>query len=354
MHSLDSPYLDRMSFSPSELSSIQRLGEARGRQDLFIRQFPKQLETLRTHAIIESTESSNRIEGVTAAPGRLVEIVVRNAIPRDRSEQEIAGYRDALRLIHESHAGMPFTPDIVLQLHQMLYRYEPGAGGRWKMTDNEIIERDPSGDLVKVRFRPTPAVATPQAMSALSDVYRAAVKERRIDPLVAVPLAILDFLCIHPFTDGNGRAARLLTLLLLYHFDYRVGRYVSLERIIEESRDTYYEALGRSSEGWHDGLHDAHPWLRYFWGTLIRAYGEFEERVETLKGSKTDQVRAAVRRRHGRFGIADIEKDCPGVSRDMVRHVLRQMRSQGLLRTEGLGRGAKWVMVVPPPLTTGG
>ncbi len=172
--------------------------------------------------------------------------------------------------------------------------------------------------------------------------YQQAIAGGRIDPLVLLPLAVLDFLCIHPFTDGNGRVARLLSLLLLYHFDYRVGRYISLERIVEESRDTFYESLERSSRGWHEDAHDVHPWLGYFWGVLLRAYGEFEQRVETLQGSKTDQVRAAVLRRLGSFGISDIEHDCPGVSRDMVRHVLRQMRTDGLVQVEGRGRGAKW------------
>lgn len=349
MKSLDFSYLDRLSFSSSELSSIQRLGEARGRQDLFVRQFPQQLETLRTRAVIESAESSNRIEGVVAAPGRVEALVIQRAEPRDRPEQEIAGYRDALQLIHESHADMPFTPNVVLQLHQLLYRYEAAAGGRWKMADNEIVERDGAGRVVRVRFRPTPAVATPQAMSDLTSAYRAALDDRHIDPLMAVPLAVLDFLCIHPFGDGNGRAARLLTLLLLYHFEYRVGRYISLERITEESKDTYYEALHRSSQGWHEGAHDPHPWLQYFWGLLIRAYGEFEERVESLKGSKTEQVRAAALRRLGAFAVSDIEKDCPGVSRDMVRLVLRQLRSEGRLRVEGAGRGAKWRATQAPP-----
>jgi Fic family protein len=162
-----------------------------------------------------------------------------------------------------------------------------------------------------------------------------------------VPLTVLDFLCVHPFTDGNGRVARLLSLLLLYHFDYQVGRYISLERIVEESRQTYYDALESSSRGWHEHRHDAHPWLEYFWGVLIRAYDEFEERVATLKGSKTDQIRAAVARRIGPFGIAEIEYDAPGVSRDMVRHVLRQMRAEGLVKVEGVGRGAKWRAVRP-------
>jgi Fic family protein len=342
MRSLLPEYLTRLSFRASQLSAIHRVGEARGRQDLFVRQYPAQLETLRTHAIIESTESSNRIEGVVAAPGRVADLVVRRVEPRNRSEQEIAGYRDALQLVHESHQAMRFTEGVVLQLHQMLYRYQPGVGGRWKVTDNEIVERDTAGRIVRVRFRPTPAVATPQAMRDLVAGYGDAAAGGLADPLVLLPLAVLDFLCIHPFSDGNGRVARLLTLLLLYHFEYRVGRYISLERIVEESRDTYYEALERSSHGWHDGTHDAHPWLDYFWGVLIRAYREFEERVDTLRGSKTDQVRAAVARRRGPFGIAQIEHDCPGVSRDMIRHVLRQMRAEGLLQVEGRGRGAKW------------
>lgn len=341
MPSLHPTYLSQLSFGAPELAAIHRLGEARGRQDLFIRQYPEQLDTLRTHASVESTESSNRIEGVVAAPGRVADLVVRNAQPRDRSEQEIAGYRDALRLVHESHADIRFTENVVLQLHQMLYRYQPGSGGRWKSTDNQIIERDGTGNIVRVRFTPTSAVATPQAMADLTAHYRHAI-DGHTEPLVVLPLAVLDFLCVHPFTDGNGRVGRLLSLLLLYHFDYQVGRYISLERIIEEARGTYYDALEHSSRGWHDHSHDAHPWLEYFWGVLIRAYGEFEVRVATLKGSKTDQIRAAVARRVGAFGIADVERDTPGVSRDMVRHVLRQMREEGRVKVEGVGRGAKW------------
>lgn len=342
MPSLHPAYLRGLTFGASELSAIHRLGESRGRQDLFVRQFPEQLDTLRTHAIIESAESSNRIEGVVAAPGRVADLVIRRTEPRTRSEQEIAGYRDALQLIHESHADMRFAENVVLQIHHLLYRYQPGAGGRWKRTDNQIVERDADGTVVRVRFTPTPAVATPQAMADLVANYHAAVGESLADPLVVLPLAVLDFLCIHPFTDGNGRVGRLLSLLLLYHFDYQVGRYVSLERIIEESRETYYEALARSSHAWHAHTHDPHPWLDYFWGVLIRAYDEFEARVETLKGSKGDQVRAAVTRRIGAFGIADLEQDCPGVSRDMVRHVLRQMRAEGRVQVEGRGPGAKW------------
>lgn len=184
-------------------------------------------------------------------------------------------------------------------------------------------------------------------MADLVTHYQDAIDGRLAEPLVLLPLTVLDFLCIHPFTDGNGRVARLLSLLLLYHFGYHVGRYISLERIIEESRRTYYEALERSSHGWHDHTHDPHPWLGYFWGVLIRAYSEFEDRVATLKGSKTDQIKAAVGRRVGAFGIAEIERDALGVSRDMVRHVLRQMREEGRVKVEGTGRGAKWRAVGP-------
>lgn len=342
MPSFSAHYLAGLSFDRQELSTTRSLGESRGRQQLFVHQYPEQLEQLRTHAMVESTESSSRIEGVTADPGRVEALVVHQTTPRDRGEQEIAGYRDVLQLIHESHADMSFRPNIVLQMHAVLNRYVPDSGGRWKPADNEIVERDATGRTVRVRFTPVPATATPGAMDRLTSDYRTALDRNLGDPLVLVPLAVLDFLCIHPFRDGNGRLARLLSQLLMYHADYRVGRYVSLERIIEESRETYYETLERSSQGWHDDTHDPHPWLQYFWGTLLRAYREFEERVETLKGSKTQQVRQAVMRRMGPFTISGLAADCPGVSRDMVRHVLRQLKGDGAVAVDGRGPGARW------------
>jgi len=346
MRSLTPEYLTGLTFDAVHLATIQRLGEARGRQDLFVAQIPEQLEVLRQAAVVESSESSNRIEGVVVAPGRVEAIVLKAAAPRDRSEQEIAGYRDALQLIHESHEHMAFTANVVLQLHSMLYRYLPSEGGVWKAADNEIIEKDAQGRVTRVRFTPVSAVGTPGAMEALTTAYDTARREGRFDPSILVPLAVLDFLCIHPFRDGNGRMARLLTLLLLYHFRYHVGRYISLERVIEQSKETYYEALGRSSAGWHEGRHDSRPWLDYFWGVLLRAYREFENRVGTLsmgRGSKTQQVRDAVGHRVGLFAISDIEADCPGVSRDMVRVVLRQLRDEGAITPQGKGRGARWI-----------
>lgn len=312
---------------------------------MFRQQAPEVLASLKQLAVIESAESSNRLEGVTAPRDRVEALVLRPTVPNNRSEEEIAGYRDALNLIHESAADMQFSANVILQLHSLLYRFQPGAGGKWKMAQNDIVERDPDGTVGRVRFTPVSPVATPQAMSDLVTLFGEAVAKDR-EALVIVPLAILDFLCIHPFTDGNGRTARLLTLLLLYHFDFAVGRHISLERVIEESKETYYEALEASSRGWHQGRHDPHPWMRYFWGVLLAAYKEFEQRVGAMKdapGAKTALIEQAVRRRIKPFAISDIEGECPGVSRDMVRHVLRQMRSQGEIQVRGRGRGAKWV-----------
>lgn len=345
MHSFAAPYLSRLTFSTEEVAALAALAEARGRQQLYIHQQPEVLESLRQAAVIESSESSNRLEGITAPRERIEALVLRPTEPRDRSEQEIAGYRDALALIHESHAYMPFTVNVLLQLHTMVYRYHPNPGGRFKPTDNEIVERGADGRVARVRFRPTPAVETPGAMEALVTGYREAVDHRALLPLVAVPLAILDFLCVHPFSDGNGRVSRLATQLLLYQGDFALGRYISLERIVEESKESYYETLQASSAGWHDGTHDPHPWLNYFWGMLQRASREFEQRVATLgdgKMNKTDLVRAAILRRIGPFTSTDIERDCPAVSSDLVRLVMRQLREEGVIALHGRGRGAKW------------
>jgi Fic family protein len=240
---------------------------------------------------------------------------------------------------------MPFSVNVILQLHSIMYRYMPANGGHWKMTDNEIVERNSDGEIIQVRFKPASAVTTPQAMDELTSRFKAAVVSERFEPLVLVPLAILDLLCIHPFTDGNGRTSRLCTLQLLYHFGYEVGRYISIERIFEESKDSYYETLHLSSQNWHEGKHDVYPWINYFWGVLLRAYQEFEERVGTIqkgRGSKTDQVAIAIENRISSFTISDIENTCPGVSRELIRKVLRQLRDNGKIKSVGLGRGAKW------------
>ena len=322
MASFRPDYLLKIRFGAAEMGAIRRLGEARGRQDFLARRHAGPLERLRTRALVESTGTSSRIDG---------------------------GYRDALQLIHQMHANIPFTVNVVLQLHQMLYRYEPGTGGRWKGADAPIVERDGKGRTLRVRFDPTPAVLTPAAMAALTDGYRDAAGAGMADPLVLVPLAVLDFLCIHPFSQGNGRVARLLALLLLYKAGYGVGAYVSLERLVEQSRGAYDAALERSSNGWHHNAHDPLPWLSYFWGLLIRGHEEIETRMRAVLGSKTDQVRAAVLARNEPFGLLAIAGDCPGVSRDMVRHVLRGMRADGLVHVDGRGRAARWQKTATAP-----
>ncbi len=345
MNSMTIDFLNRLNLTSEQGSTLAKIGEFKGKQELFSHQTPETLETLRQAAMVESSECSNRLEGITAPHKRIQALVLQNTTPRNRSEQEIAGYRDALNLIHESARYMSCSVNVCLQLHSMLYKYLPQGGGRWKMTDNEIVDRNPDGSVARVRFKALAAVQTPQAMDKLVATYVAAIEQHNKEPLLVIPLAILDFLCIHPFTDGNGRVSRLLTLMLLYHFDYQVGRYISLERVFEQSKETYYETLEASSRGWHEARHDVHPWLNYFWGVLIRAYREFEERVGTLnagKGSKTRHVRAAVGRRHAPFSISDIESDCPGVSRDMIRLVLKALRDEGKLGLQGRGPGARW------------
>ncbi len=345
MHSLTTDYLKALAFSSKEASTLRMIGEYQGKQELYFKQSPEILKGLQQVAVIESSESSNRLEGITAPHHRIADLVLKNTAPTDRSEQEIAGYRDALQLIHQSATHMPFSLNIILQLHTWLYRYLPTPGGQWKKSDNEITEIHPDGRK-RVRFVPSTAFDTPLSMEALAERYKTSIEEWHQEPLIIIPAVILDFLCIHPFRDGNGRTARLLTLLLLYHFDYQVGRYISLERIFEESKETYYETLEKSSQGWHTGEHNIMPWMTYFWGVILRAYKEFEARVGTLttgKGSKAHHIRRTIENMMGPFAISDIERACPSVSRDTVRLVLRQLRDEGIIIPEGKGRGAKWV-----------
>jgi Fic family protein len=354
MRSLNLKYLEAIRLNSRQASSLKAIGEFKGKQALFARQTPQLLDSLRKVAQIESAESSNRIEGVVAPRARVEALVENETKPRDRSEQEIAGYRDVLARIHESARHMALTMPSVLQMHAMLYRYLPTGGGEWKRADNHIVERNADGSLKEVRFEPVSAADTPAAMDEFVRNYAKAIRLDHLEPMIIIPLAVLDFLCIHPFHDGNGRMSRLLVLMLLYHFDYEVGRYISLERIVEESKGTYYETLKESSQGWHQGEHDPHPWLNYFWGVLVRAYKEFEQRVGEIrdkKMSKSEQIRLAVDRRVGPFAISDIEKDCPHISRDMIRNIIRELRDEGAISVEGIGRGAKWVRSVEETAT---
>ncbi len=344
MSSLKAKYLAALKFESNQLATLRELGEYRGKQALYLKQSPEALESLQETARIESTESSNRLEGIEVPHDRLEDLILQNSKPKNRSEQEVAGYRDALSLIHESALEMKISCNVILQLHKTVYSYLSQSGGKWKVADNEIIENHPNGTK-RIRFKPTSAFQTPMAMQNLEDDYKKVMDMGQADPLIVIPMVVLDFLCIHPFSDGNGRVARLLTLILLYHFDYQVGRYISLERIFEDTKEDYYRTLEASSKGWHEGKHDIAPWMNYFWIVLLKAYREFEERVGTIKigkGSKSDQVRKAVLRQTVAFAISDIEKECPWISRDMIRLVLRKMKSEGMIKLQGKGRGANW------------
>ena len=345
MPSLLPKLLNEQSYTQADLATLRALGESLGKQKLYIQQRPEILKGLQTIAAVESTDSSNRLEGIIAPQARIKALVNDRAEPRDRSEQEIAGYRDAMELIHQAGKNMPVTSNVILQLHSRLYSYMPEEGGHWKTTDNEIVEKDADGNITRVRFKAVPAIATPQAMQDLAENHDKALKDGR-DPMVVIPLFVLDFLCIHPFRDGNGRVSRLLTGQLLYRAGYDVGRYISLEKRFLETSETYYETLETSSQGWHDNQHDAMPWVRYFWGVILSAYREFEQRVgniESGSGSKSKRVREAVERKVVPFKSADLKKEVPDVSRDTIRMVLREMKKEGRIRSEGHGRGVRWI-----------
>lgn len=343
MMSFRGNYLSNLTVSTSTMWLLNDIAESKGRQELYTKQSPQLLRALRETALIQSVESSNRIEGVTVEAARLRPLVLGNTQPRDRSEQEIQGYRRALNLIHTGSTNLHITPDAIRQLH---FTIQEGGGdaGQWKQADNEIIELRPDRAPV-IRFRPVPAFMTSEAMDELCLSYRHITTQQAVPPLLAVACLVLDFLCIHPFRDGNGRVSRLLTLLTLYHHGYEVGRYISLERLIEESREDYYEALRLSSERWHERQHDLVPWLNYFLSVVRRAYREFEQRVGEIKsprGAKTALVEAAIASFSGEFSLADIEHACPGVSRDMVRWVLRELQKAGAVECLGRGPGAAW------------
>lgn len=345
MKSINNAYFQNQPITQNLLQTVRRVAEYKGKQDLFKQQSPQMLESLRQAAIIQSTESSNRLEGITAPLERIKDLVIRKTSPRNRSEQEIAGYRDVLNTIHTNYANIPFTTGVVLQFHRDLYQFIPSEGGKWKSTDNEITEIHPDGTKT-IRFSPVPAYQTPEAMEMLHRQFDELWKFGEIEPLLLIPAYILDFLCIHPFLDGNGRMARLLTLLLLYKSGYELGRYISLEQMIEQTKEGYYGSLYASSQGWHEGQHQIQPWWEYFLGVMLfGAYKEFERRVgliTTGRGTKTVMVLDAIGHLRGDFNISDLQTICPNVGIDLIRRILREQRNLGKLECLGRGPNAKW------------
>jgi len=323
---------------------LSDLGEARGRQELFTKQSPQKLKVLKEHALIESAVSSNRIEGVNVDQSRVATIVFGKSQLRDRDEEEVRGYRNALRLIHEQAAKLPESEETILKLHK-LAKGDIWDSGKYKEKEGDIIEKYPDGTS-RVRFRTVSPAETPVFMSELIDLWSQCLKERWVHPLIAMAAFNLDFLCIHPFRDGNGRVSRLLLLLQCYHLGYEVGRYISIERLIEQNKERYYETLEQSSERWHEGKHDPWPYMNYLLYILKSAYREFEERVGQIaspKGAKAEMVLNAIRVRQGEFRLTDIERACPGVGREWIRVLLANLKSSGKVTCRGKGPAARWV-----------
>jgi len=319
------------------------IAEAKGRQALYKKQAPQILKALLEMALIQSTESSNRIEGVTVEADRLRPLVLGSVRPKDRSEREILGYRRALSLIHTRAAELHVTAEVLRELHRTI-QPDSGDAGEWKKVSNEITEVRP-GQAPVIRFRPVSVEQTPAAMDELCVSYRHAIDQEGVQPPVALAALVLDFLCIHPFRDGNGRVSRLLALVGLYHHGIEVGRYISLERLVEETKEDYYEVLKESSVGWHEGKHDLIPWMNYFLGGVRRAYRMFGERagkVTSARGAKTGLLLDAIQAYVGDFTAADLQGAVPGVSLDLVRRVLDRERRKGNLICVGRGRAAKW------------
>lgn len=322
---------------------MNSISEYKGKEELYTRQSPQTLLALVEMAMIESVESSNRIEGVTVDRERLKPLIIGKSKPRDRSEEELAGYRKALDLIHKKHDSLIISPGTIQELHR-LSRLDVGDAGQWKKKNNEIIKKHPNGR-VEVIFTPLEADKVPDAMKQLCLVYQDTLTQSNYPPLFAIACLVLDFLSIHPFRDGNGRVSRLLTLLALYQNGYGVGKYISLERIVEQSKETYYESLNKSSLGWHKAKHNVMPWFHYFLSTIVSAYKEFEQRAGQLKpsrGAKTQIIGQAILNQVGEFSISDIERECSGVSRDMIRVVFRQLQKDKKIICLGKGKSARW------------
>lgn len=322
------------------LSLIAAIYKEAGKQEMYLKQRPKELEKLVEIAKVQSTEASNAIEGIVTTSTRIKQLVEEKTTPKNRDEQEIAGYRDVLNIIHESFDAIPITQNYILQLHKILYSYmnNPMAG-RTKSVQNYISATYPDGH-VETLFTPLAPYDTPEALDRICEEYNRVIGNMEIEPLIAIPIFIHDFLCIHPFNDGNGRMSRLLTTLLLYRNDFYVGKYISLEAKIAKNKDLYYDALGQAQTGWHDGTEDAVPFIKYLLGTILAAYKDFEERfalVET-KLPALETVRRATLNKIGRFTKQNIRELCPSLSISSIEGSLRKLVEAGELKREGSGK----------------
>lgn len=332
--------------TPDIVSYLSQIHEYKGRQNPMIEEKAGVLSDLLEIAKIQSTEASNRIEGIITTEDRLKKIVKQKTMPKTRSEKEIAGYRDVLATVHENYEYILPRPNMILQLHRDLYKFSGMTiGGKYKNADNVIAEELPDGTK-SIRFQPVSAWETPEAMNALCNALNDALNTEEADPLLLIPVFILDFLCIHPFNDGNGRMSRLLTLLLLYRAGYFVGRYISVEKLISDTKESYYEALQASSVNWHEGTNDYAPFVTYMLGVILAAYRDFEDRTKLLvaKGvSKPDRVRELIKGRLGRVTKSEIVAQCPDISKITVERALADMLAKQEIIKIGGGRYTSYV-----------
>jgi len=329
---------------PEIVKKLTIINEFKGEQRLFIEAHKDELKELFELAKIQSTEASNRIEGIFTVDDRLKNLVQQKTTPRNRDESEIAGYRDVLNIIHESYDYIPINVNFFLQLHRDLYKYIGSVdGGVFKTSDNIIREIDENGN-EKIRFNPVPAWETPEALEELCKAFKEAMDD--VDPLILMGMFILDFLCIHPFNDGNGRMSRLLTLLLLYKSGFIVGKYISIEKIIEETKETYYEALQDSSIGWHENTNDYKPFVNYMLGVIVAAYREFESRVKLVanaKLSKPERIREIIKAHIGTITKAELLETNPDISDTTVQRTLAELLKNNEIKKIGGGRYTKYV-----------
>ena len=322
------------------LGYIAAIYKEAGKQELYLKQRPEELEKLVEIAKIQSTEASNAIEGIVTTNTRVRKLVEEKTTPRNRNEQEIAGYRDVLGIIHESFDAIPITQNYILQLHKILYSHMNNPiAGRTKTVQNYISATYPDGH-TEILFTPLPPYETPEALDRICEEYNRVIGNMELEPLIAIPVFIHDFLCIHPFNDGNGRMSRLLTTLLLYRSGFYVGKYISLEAKIERHKDLYYDALAASQIGWHEGKDNPVPFIKYLLSTILAAYRDFEDRFSLveMKRSALDKVRLAAHNKIGRFTKQDIRELCPSLSVSSIEGALRKMVESGELRREGNGK----------------
>ncbi|WP_373263416.1 Fic family protein [Hungatella hathewayi] len=327
------------------LGYIAAIYKEAGKQEQYLKQRPEELEKLVQIAKVQSTEASNAIEGIVTTNTRIKQLVEERTTPRNRDEQEIAGYRDVLNVIHESFDVIPISRNYILQLHKIMYSHMNNPiAGQTKNVQNYISAAYPDGH-TEILFTPLAPFETPEALDRICEEYNRVIGNMEVEPLIAIPVFIHDFLCIHPFNDGNGRMSRLLTTLLLYRNGFYVGKYISLESKIAQAKDLYYDALSRSQAGWHEGCEDTIPFIKYLLGTILAAYKDFEDRfsiVET-KLPAIDMVRKATQNKIGRFNKQDIREQCPSLSISSIEGSLRKLVKSGELKREGAGKATCYI-----------